>query len=92
MKDTTHLPLPRAIGGLVDVVRSPMYATGVGLVQYGALHSEVRPPAKITGAKSSRDQLASSGPRKAATRPPAMTSEMARLRKASLAVSAAAKR
>ncbi len=27
---------PRNIGGLVDVVKSPMYATGVGLVQYGA--------------------------------------------------------
>lgn len=26
---------PRAIGGLVDVVSSPMFATGVGLVQYG---------------------------------------------------------
>jgi len=27
---------PRAIGGLVDVVRSPMYATGVGLVIAGS--------------------------------------------------------
>lgn len=27
---------PMAIGGLVDVVRSPMYATGVGLVRVGA--------------------------------------------------------
>jgi cell division protein FtsA len=27
---------PRGIGGLVDVVRSPEYATGVGLVLYGA--------------------------------------------------------
>lgn len=26
---------PRGIGGLVDVVKSPMYATGVGLVIYG---------------------------------------------------------
>lgn len=26
---------PRGIGGLVDVVKSPMYATGVGLVMYG---------------------------------------------------------
>lgn len=26
---------PRGIGGLVDVVKSPMYSTGVGLVQYG---------------------------------------------------------
>jgi cell division protein FtsA len=29
---------PRGIGGLVDVVNNPMYATGVGLVMYGARH------------------------------------------------------
>jgi cell division protein FtsA len=28
--------MPRGIGGLVDVVKSPMYATAVGLVMYGA--------------------------------------------------------
>ena len=28
--------VPRGIGGLVDVVRSPMYSTGVGLVMYGS--------------------------------------------------------
>ena len=27
---------PTKIGGLVDVVRSPSYATGVGLVMFGA--------------------------------------------------------
>jgi len=27
--------LPSAIGGLMDVVRSPMYSTGVGLVLFG---------------------------------------------------------
>lgn len=31
-----RLGVPQGIGGLVDVVKSPMYATGVGLVQYGA--------------------------------------------------------
>lgn len=31
--------LPTGIGGLVDVVRSPMYSTGVGLVLYGKKHS-----------------------------------------------------
>jgi cell division protein FtsA len=46
-EDVTGLPtrrgLPqRRIGGLVDVVKSPMYATGVGLVLYGALHAERR--------------------------------------------------
>jgi cell division protein FtsA len=28
--------LPRGIGGLTDVVNSPIYATGVGLIKYGA--------------------------------------------------------
>jgi cell division protein FtsA len=42
-EDVTGLPvrrgLPqRGIGGLVDVVKSPMYATGVGLVLYGAMN------------------------------------------------------
>ena len=31
--------LPAQIGGLTDVVHSPMYATGVGLVLYGAKNS-----------------------------------------------------
>jgi cell division protein FtsA len=34
--------MPRGIGGLVDVVKSPMYATGVGLVVYGAKHMDRR--------------------------------------------------
>ncbi|OIP31660.1 MAG: cell division protein FtsA [Deltaproteobacteria bacterium CG2_30_63_29] len=32
--------LPRGVGGLVDVVKSPKYATGVGLVLYGAKNPE----------------------------------------------------
>ena len=39
--------LPRGIGGLVDVVKSPMYATGVGLVLYGAKQQEGSPYFKI---------------------------------------------
>ncbi|MCB9650727.1 MAG: cell division protein FtsA [Deltaproteobacteria bacterium] len=39
-EDVLGLPIrfgqPKGIGGLVDVVRSPAYATAVGLVQYGA--------------------------------------------------------
>ncbi len=31
---------PHGIGGLVDVVKSPAYATGVGLVVYGARHQD----------------------------------------------------
>ena len=34
--------LPHGVGGLVDVVKSPMYATGVGLVLYGRAHEERR--------------------------------------------------
>jgi len=33
--------MPTGIGGLVDVVRSPMYSTGVGLVLYGKKHSTI---------------------------------------------------
>ncbi|HLL24254.1 MAG TPA: cell division protein FtsA, partial [Kofleriaceae bacterium] len=32
----TRRGTPTRIGGLVDVVRSPSYATGVGLVMFGA--------------------------------------------------------
>lgn len=32
--------LPTGVGGLVDVVRNPKFATGVGLVQYGAQTEE----------------------------------------------------
>jgi len=39
-----HAPVrtgvPEGIGGLNDVVRNPMYATGVGLVQYGLEHGK----------------------------------------------------
>jgi cell division protein FtsA len=34
---------PTGVGGLVDMVRSPGYATGVGLVKYGALRMLKRP-------------------------------------------------
>ncbi len=37
-----RLGVPQGIGGLVDVVRSPMYATGVGLVLYGAQQTDHR--------------------------------------------------
>ncbi len=33
---------PQGIGGLVDVVKSPVYATGVGLVVYGARNQDRR--------------------------------------------------
>jgi len=34
---------PRNIGGLMDVVNSPIYATGVGLVLYGAENAQAAP-------------------------------------------------
>ncbi len=37
-----RLGVPAHIGGLVDVVKSPIYATGVGLVLYGRDHEEHR--------------------------------------------------
>lgn len=34
--------VPRGVGGLVEVIQSPLYATGVGLVLYGYRHQENR--------------------------------------------------
>ncbi|HEY8370555.1 MAG TPA: cell division protein FtsA, partial [Thermodesulfobacteriota bacterium] len=46
-EQTFNLPIrrgyPMGIGGLVDVVNSPMYATGVGLVLYGLKHQHEEP-------------------------------------------------
>jgi cell division protein FtsA len=39
--------MPRGIGGLVDVVKSPMFATAVGLVIYGARQHDGSPYFKI---------------------------------------------
>ncbi len=48
-EETMGLParvgMPRVKGGLVEAVRSPVYATGVGLVYYGLQHGG-RPPRK----------------------------------------------
>src|SRR3546814_15998474 len=49
-------------------------------------------PAKNTGSNRSRDHFANSGPLTAATTPPAITNEIARLRTRSSAASAAANR
>ncbi len=38
----TRLGAPRGINGLVDVVNNPMYATGVGLVLYGAKNQSAK--------------------------------------------------
>ncbi|MBI4536360.1 MAG: cell division protein FtsA [candidate division NC10 bacterium] len=39
---------PRGVGGLTDVINSPMYATGVGLGIYGAAHKSRRKFRKVT--------------------------------------------
>jgi cell division protein FtsA len=36
-----RLGVPKGVGGLADVVRSPGFSTGVGLVQYGAAQQGV---------------------------------------------------
>jgi len=38
----TRLGKPMGISGLVDVVNNPMYATGVGLVVYGAKNQSAK--------------------------------------------------
>jgi cell division protein FtsA len=40
--------LPRGVGGLTDVIGSPMYATGVGLGLYGAAHRDRRKFRQVT--------------------------------------------
>jgi len=43
----TRLGRPRGISGLVDVVNNPMYATGVGLVIYGAKNQTAKEKFRI---------------------------------------------
>jgi len=38
-----RLGRPTGVGGLVDVVSSPIYATGVGLIQYGQHYRQTAP-------------------------------------------------
>jgi cell division protein FtsA len=35
-----RLGVPKGVGGLAEVVKSPGFSTGVGLVQYGALDQQ----------------------------------------------------
>ncbi len=42
-----RLGIPSHVGGLQDVVRSPMYATGVGLVLYGGSQGRGRPHSRF---------------------------------------------
>jgi len=49
-----RLGMPKGVGGLADVVKSPAFSTGVGLVQYGAAQMTgagrpTAPPARSSG-------------------------------------------
>ncbi len=46
--------VPRHIGGLMDVVNSPIYATGVGLVLYGAENQQDAPRKFMSGGVMNR--------------------------------------
>ena len=40
---------PRGVGGLVDVVKSPVFATGIGLLLYGGRHQHTTVEPKRSG-------------------------------------------
>jgi len=44
-----RLGRPSGVGGLVDVVSSPIYATGVGLIQYGQHYRQTTPARRKSG-------------------------------------------
>ncbi|HBG30137.1 MAG TPA: hypothetical protein DDW98_05855 [Gammaproteobacteria bacterium] len=50
---------PDHLTGLADVVRNPMYATGVGLLMYGADHVGMEAPAQHTAVRSIWDRMKS---------------------------------
>ena len=49
----TRRGVPTKIGGLVDVVRSPSYSTGVGLVMFGAEQGRTRASSQPRGEERS---------------------------------------
>ena len=55
MEEIFHMPVslgaPRNVAGLKDIVRNPVFATGVGLLQYG-LDQEKEKPSKQSDRKS----------------------------------------
>ena len=58
-----HMPVrvgyPQAVQGLTDIVRNPIYATSVGLLQYGLEHQDETGPAAAGKGGSSADSLLS---------------------------------
>ena len=51
-----HMPVslgaPRNVSGLMDIVRNPVYATGVGLLQYGKEREEEMPGRRRRGRRT----------------------------------------
>ena len=47
----TRVGSPRDVGGISNDLRSPVYATAIGLVQYGALHHHQSPPVRRAKAR-----------------------------------------
>jgi cell division protein FtsA len=58
-----HMPVrvgyPQAVQGLTDIVRNPIYATSVGLLQYGLEHQDETGPAAAGKGGSSAESLLS---------------------------------
>ena len=57
-----HMPVrlgvPQYVSGLVDVVRNPIYATGVGLLLFGHQHGDDRRVDTLSGGgKSTWDRM-----------------------------------
>ena len=52
-EEILHMPVrigvPYAVSGLIDIVRNPIYSTGVGLLQFGCKHGVSRMPAELEG-------------------------------------------
>ena len=44
-----RLGRPNNVGGLAEVVGSPIFATGVGLIQYGYRYRQDKPMGKVEG-------------------------------------------
>ena len=49
LSNSVRIGVPKGISGLVDVVSSPIYATGVGLVIYGAKNNPAERERRLTG-------------------------------------------
>jgi len=64
-EEVFHIPvrkgIPQYMGGLSEVVRSPVYSTGVGLIQFGYNHrgAKLREPETASGFKTTFERMRS---------------------------------